>query len=76
MRCVLTQDPGPDQMQIEVVDDGSPAVDVAALDRAAIEGYVGSLSGENYFYDAETHRRLFSLPLYLRRELGKGGDVF
>ena len=29
------------------------------------------LRGENYFYDAETHRRLFSLPLYLRRELAK-----
>ena len=37
---------------------------------------VGELRGENYFYDAETHRRLFSLPLYLRRELAKSGDVF
>ena len=38
--------------------------------------YVGELRGENYFYDAQTHRRLFSLPLYLRRELAKSGDVF
>jgi glycosyltransferase involved in cell wall biosynthesis len=31
---ILAQDPGPDQMQIEVVDDCSPKVDVAALVRA------------------------------------------
>jgi hypothetical protein len=34
------------------------------------------LRGENYFYDAQTHRRLFNLPLYLRRELEKEGDFF
>jgi spermidine synthase len=54
----------------------SDSTDVAALDPARIEAYVGELRGENYFYDAETHRRLFSLPLYLRRELEKSGDVF
>lgn len=31
LRSVLVQDPGPEQMQIEVVDDCSPQVDVAAL---------------------------------------------
>lgn len=31
LRSVLMQDPGPEQMQIEVVDDCSPNVDVAAL---------------------------------------------
>ncbi|MEI9864573.1 MAG: glycosyltransferase family A protein [Limisphaerales bacterium] len=31
IRSVLKQDPGPEQMQIEVVDDCSPKVDVAAL---------------------------------------------
>ena len=31
LRSVLIQDPGPDRMQIEVVDDCSPDVDVAAL---------------------------------------------
>ena len=31
IRSVLVQDPGPDRMQIEVVDDCSPDVDVAAL---------------------------------------------
>ncbi|MBV9407694.1 MAG: hypothetical protein JO164_02655, partial [Candidatus Eremiobacteraeota bacterium] len=41
-----------------------------------IDAHVERLRGENYFYDAETHRRLFSLPLYLRRELEKSGDVF
>ena len=46
------------------------------LEPERIEAYVGELRGENYFYDAQTHRRLFSLPLYLRRELAKGGDVF
>ncbi len=54
----------------------SDAVDVAALDAARIERYVAGLDGETYFYDAETHRRIFSLPLYLRRELAKAGDVF
>jgi glycosyltransferase involved in cell wall biosynthesis len=33
LRSVLEQAPGPDQMQIEVVDDGSPRVDVAAVVR-------------------------------------------
>ncbi len=54
----------------------SDAVDVAALDGARIDAYVNGLRGENYFYDSETHRRLFSLPRYLRRELEKDGDVF
>jgi len=54
----------------------SDGVDVAALDAATIDAYVASLSGDNFFYDAETHRRIFSLPLYLRRELAKEGDVF
>jgi spermidine synthase len=54
----------------------SDAVDVAATAAARIDAYVGGLHGDSYFYDAETHRRLFSLPLYLRRELAKEGDVF
>jgi spermidine synthase len=54
----------------------SDDVDVAATDPARIDAYVGGLRGENFFYDAETHRRLFALPLYLRRELAKDGDVF
>ena len=54
----------------------SDAIDVAAVDSAVIGAYVGELRGENYFYDAQTHRRIFSLPLYLRRELAKSGDVF
>jgi spermidine synthase len=54
----------------------SDTVDVAALDGGAITGYVGALRGSNYFYDAQTHRRLFNLPLYLRNELAKDGDVF
>jgi spermidine synthase len=54
----------------------SDALDVAVLPPATIDAYVAGLRGENYFYDAETHRRLFSLPLYVRRELAKDGDVF
>jgi spermidine synthase len=54
----------------------SDAVDVAAIPPQRIDAYVSALRGEGYFYDAETHRRLFSLPLYLRRELAKEGDVF
>jgi spermidine synthase len=50
--------------------------DIAELDPARIDAYVAQLRGENYFYDAQTHRRLFSLPLYLRRELAKPGDIF
>ncbi len=41
-----------------------------------IRAYLASLNGERYFYDEQTHRRLFNLPLYLRRELAKPGDVF
>jgi len=54
----------------------SDAVDLATLADARIATYVAGLAGSNYFYDAETHRRLFNLPLYLRRELDKDGDVF
>jgi len=34
LRSVLDQDPGPEQMQIEVVDDGSPGMDVATMVRS------------------------------------------
>ena len=54
----------------------SDDVDVAATDPARIDAYVRGLRGEDFFYDAQTHRRLFALPLYLRRELAKDGDVF
>jgi spermidine synthase len=54
----------------------SDVVDVAATDPLRIDAYVRGLRGDNWFYDAETHRRLFALPLYLRRELAKDGDVF
>jgi spermidine synthase len=54
----------------------SERVDVAQLDDRTIYAYCSALRGESYFYDAITHRRLFSLPLYLRRELAKGGETF
>jgi spermidine synthase len=54
----------------------SDAVDLAGLAPERVDAYVGTLRGENYFYDGETHRRLFSLPLYLRRELAKDGETF
>jgi spermidine synthase len=54
----------------------SDELDVAATPPEKIDAYVAGLRGENYFYDAEAHRRIFSLPLYLRRELAAEGDVF
>ena len=54
----------------------SDRVDVAAMEASRIDSYVSKLSGQSMFYDAETHRRLFALPLFLRRELEKPGDTF
>ncbi len=54
----------------------SDGIDLATLEPARIDAYVSSLRGENYFYDAQTHRRIFSLPLYLRHALAKSGDIF
>jgi len=54
----------------------SDRIDLAALDERTVEEYCSGLRGENFFYDAITHRRIFSLPLYLRRELAKPGDTF
>ncbi len=54
----------------------SDRIDLAVLDDARIAAYCERLSGESFFYDAQTHRRLFSLPLYLRRMLAAGGDTF
>jgi spermidine synthase len=54
----------------------SDDVDVAALSAERIDRHVEGLRGENYFYDSETHRRIFSLPIYLRRTLEKDGDTF
>ncbi|HEV3089930.1 MAG TPA: hypothetical protein VGX91_00650 [Candidatus Cybelea sp.] len=54
----------------------SDRIDLAVLDDARIASYCERLSGESFFYDAQTHRRLFSLPLYLRRMLAAGGDTF
>jgi spermidine synthase len=54
----------------------SDVIDVAVVNAARIDGYVSELRGESFFYDSQTHQRIFSLPLYLRRELEKPGDVF
>jgi spermidine synthase len=54
----------------------SDRVDLATLDPTQIDAYCARLRGENFFYDAVTHRRLFALPLYLRRILAAGGDTF
>lgn len=54
----------------------SDRIDLAALEPAAIDAYCAALRGENFFYDAQTHRRVFSLPLYLRRALAAGGETF
>jgi spermidine synthase len=54
----------------------SDRVDLASLEPAAVDAYCKELRGENFFYDGITHRRIFSLPLYLRRELSKQGETF
>jgi len=54
----------------------SDDIDLATLSESDIDTYVQQLSGENYFYDGQTHRRIFALPLYLRKELAKKGDTF
>jgi spermidine synthase len=54
----------------------SDRLDLAELDAATIDAYCARLRGESFFYDAATHRRLFSLPLYLRRALAAKGDTF
>ncbi len=54
----------------------SDRVDVSKLDAREIDAYCARLRGENFFYDSTTHRRLFALPLYLRRMLAAGGDTF
>ncbi len=54
----------------------SDRVDLARLDETKIEPYCRELRGENFFYDAQTHRRIFALPLYLRRALAQRGETF
>ncbi len=54
----------------------SDRVDVAGLTDAAVDAYCAQLRGESFFYDAETHRRLFALPRYLRRMLTATGETF
>ena len=54
----------------------SDRVDLASLEPSRIDAYVAKLTGESMFYDAETHRRLFARPLYLRRALQMSGDTF
>lgn len=54
----------------------SDRVDLAQLDAATIDDYCSRLHGESFFYDGLTHRRLFALPLYLRRMLAASGDTF
>jgi len=54
----------------------SDRIDLAGLDSTIVDSYCSELRGENFFYDGQTHRRLFSLPLYLRRALAAEGPVF
>ena len=54
----------------------SDTVDLAALDSTRVDAYCATLRGDSFFYDAQTHRRLFALPLYLRRMLSAEGDTF
>lgn len=54
----------------------SDRIDAAALAEIEVDRYCAQLRGENFFYDGITHRRIFALPLYLRRELAKEGETF
>lgn len=54
----------------------SDSLDLAVLEAKRVQEYCATLDGESFFYDAQTHRRLFSLPLYLRRMLAADGDTF
>lgn len=54
----------------------SDRVNLSVLDGGRIDAYCSRLRDENFFYDATTHRRLFALPLYLRRMLAASGDTF
>ena len=54
----------------------SDSVDLSQLDDGQIETYCKQLESENFFYDAQTHRRIFALPLYLRRALAQEGAIF
>ncbi len=54
----------------------SDRVDLSRLGPERIDDYCRQLAGESFFYDSITHRRLFSLPLYLRRMLDASGDTF
>lgn len=54
----------------------SDRVDVASVDAGRLDAYCERLRGDSLFYDSVTHRRLFALPLYLRRMLAAGGDTF
>jgi spermidine synthase len=54
----------------------SDSVDLSVLAPNRIDAYCRELRGESFFYDATTHRRLFALPLYVRRELAKEGPTF
>ena len=54
----------------------SDRIDPSTLDPSTVDRYCSRLQGDNFFYDGITHRRIFSLPLYLRRELAREGDTF
>lgn len=54
----------------------SDRIDLATLNPNQIDAYCATLRGDSFFYDSQTHRRIFSLPLYLRRMLDAGGDTF
>jgi len=54
----------------------SDRVDLSELPVSQIDEYCGQLFGENFYYDGITHRRMFALPLYLRRALAVEGDTF
>lgn len=64
MKCVLIQDPGPGDMQIEVIDDGSTDADVAALVKETGKGRI------SYFRQEENVGSLRNFQTCLERSRG------
>lgn len=65
LECVLKQDPGPEKMQIEVIDDKSTDGDVAALVQSVGKGRI------SFFQQPENSGSLRNFETCLNRSKGK-----
>jgi cellulose synthase/poly-beta-1,6-N-acetylglucosamine synthase-like glycosyltransferase len=78
LRSFLAQDPGPEQMQIEVVDDCSPGVDVAAMVKSIAVPLVETFSSSDTLaiLCSPKLRRVFRLkrPCKIRPEASRAAS--